>query len=90
MEEIVIVFKDKKSRTIETFVDMNGHGARVTVSEFMQMVSDKYGSPTTTLTQKSHEAKLQQAAELVIADMKASTSAIAAVQLEAPKPSNGL
>lgn len=82
-KEIVIVFKDRKSRAIETFVNTDGHGARMDLDAFMSLVAEAYGNPATTLTMKSHEAKLKVASVLVVQHMKEKTREIAAAQFPA-------
>lgn len=82
-KEIVIVFKDRKSRAIETFVNVDGHGARMELSEFLGLLAEAYGNPTTTLSIKGHEKRLNDAAAGVVQHMKEKTREIAAAQFPA-------
>ena len=82
MSEKVIVFKDRESREIHTYVDADGHGARMDVQAFISLVADFYGSPVTTLTRSGHLEGLRLAAEQAIRHMKAQTKEVAAVNVE--------
>lgn len=82
-KEFVIVFKDRKSRAIETFVNVDGHGARLDLDAFLSLIAESYGNPSTTLTTKGHAAKLRVAALMVIEHMKEKTREIAAAQFPA-------
>lgn len=78
--EKVIVFKDRNSRAIETYVDLDGHGARTELDAFIGLLAEAYGNPMVTFTIKGHEAALKAAAAEVIAHMKQQTREIAAAQ----------
>lgn len=78
--EKVIVFRDRKSREIHTFVTMEGHGARIDLKEFLSLLSEEYGSPASTMRKKSHEKRLKDAANQVLRGMKIKTAAIAGVK----------
>lgn len=80
--EQVIVYKDKASREIHTFVHLAGHGARVELSQFISLLAEAYGSPTLTMTRKGLLEGLQEACEAVVLDMKRKTVGVAAVNLE--------
>lgn len=78
----VIVFKDKKSRQVLTYVNIDGHGAQVSIEDFVSLLAETYGSPATTFTKKAFAKALQDAAEQVVRQMKSQTKEIAAVSLE--------
>ena len=86
-EEQVIVFKDKKSRQIETYVSLDGHGARVDVKDFIAMCAELYGSPATTMTRAGLKQGMLEACEKAIRMLKSSTREVAAVNLEPPQHS---
>lgn len=79
-KEIVIVFKDRKLRSIETYMNLEGHGARVEIGEFISLLAEAYGNPTMTVTKKGHEDRLKVACAAVIRQMKQQTREIAAAQ----------
>ena len=78
-EEKVIVFK-ARGKSIETFVNFGGHGARTHLDDFIGLLAEAYGNPTFTVTVKGHEAALKAAAAEVIRHMKQQTREIAAAQ----------
>lgn len=82
MTETVVVFKDQLSRQIHTYVNLEGHGARMSIEDFISLVAELYGSPATTLTKKGLLQKLQSASEQAIYQMKSKTLAVAAINLE--------
>lgn len=82
--ETVIVYKDKKTREIRTFVHLEGHGARMSVQDFVSLVAELYGSPATTMTKKTFLSRLLTASDSAIYKMKAQTKEVAAVNLEPP------
>lgn len=84
-KEMVVVFKDKKSREIQTFVNIEGHGARLELSQFMSLVAENYGSPVSTITRKGLLDGLLTAAQKATHQMKSKTREVAAVNLEAEK-----
>jgi hypothetical protein len=77
--EKVIIHKDAASREIQTYVGCDGHGARMDLGEFLELVADLYGSPFATLTKASHLAQLKRAAGLACEQLKAKTAAVAAL-----------
>lgn len=79
-KEKVIVFKDRESRAIETYVNLGGHGARTGLDTFISLLAEAYGNPMVTFTVKSHEAALKVAAAEVVRHLKQQTRAIAAAQ----------
>lgn len=79
-KEKVIVFKDRKSRAIETYVDIDGHGARIEIDAFIGLLAEVYGNPMVTFTIKGHEAALKAAAAEVVRHLKQQTREIAAAQ----------
>ncbi len=83
--ETVIVFKDKRSREIQTYVNMEGHGARVEVPHFVALLAEAYGSPATTMTRSTFAKRLLESMDEVILQMKASTVEVAAINLEPEK-----
>lgn len=83
--ETVIVFKDKKSREIRTFVNLEGHGAGMELEAFIDLVAELYGSPATTMTRAGFLKSLQDAAARAVRQMKSQTREVAAVTLEAKK-----
>jgi len=85
MREMVVVFRDTKKRQIDTYVNLGGHGARISVSDFLSKVADAYGNPASTMTIKSHADRLKAAAEVVITEMKASTREVAAINMQEEK-----
>lgn len=85
MKEEIVVFKDKKSRAIETFVHVKGHGARMSLNEFIELLAESYGSPATTMRRASHLGGLKAAAAEVIHHMKAQTVQVATKNLENKK-----
>lgn len=85
MAETVIVFKDIQSREIRTYVHLDGHGAEMTVTDFVSRVAELYGSPALTLTRAGLLAGLQAAAAQTIYEMKSATKEVAAVNLSPEK-----
>lgn len=79
-KEMVIVFRDREKRSIGTFVNAEGHGARMEIDQFISLVAEEYGNPASTLTIKSHETKLKAAVQEVIAHMKDKTREIAGLK----------
>jgi hypothetical protein len=85
--ETVIIFKDKKSREIQTYINLDGHGARLSVHDFISLVCEQYGSPVSTFKRVTHLEKMIDSAHKVIKDIKEKTREIAAVNIEPPKES---
>lgn len=80
--EFVIVYKDKKAREVQTFVNLDGMGAKVSIHDFLSKICEMYGSPMTTMKRKTHLEKLLACANEVIYDMKMQTREVAAINLE--------
>lgn len=81
-KEVVIVFKDKNTREIKTYVNLDGHGAEVTVSDFVSLLCERFGNPATTLTRAALLSKMQKSCEQVIFEMKNQTREVAGINLE--------
>lgn len=80
--EIVVIFKDKKSRQIQTYVNLSGHGAKVSIEDFLKLVCEAYGSPATTIKRQTHLEKILDASQVVIREMKIKTREVAAINME--------
>lgn len=78
----VVIFKDKNTREILTYVNFDGHGASMDIKQFVLLVSELYGSPTSTMTRKRFAEKLMIATDQAIRHMKHATKEIAAINLE--------
>lgn len=83
-KEVVIVFKDKKSRQIKTFVNLEGHGAEMPIQDFISVLCERFGSPATTLTRAALLSKMQTSCDQVIFEMKNQTREVAGINLEPP------
>lgn len=83
--EIVVIFKDKKSRQIQTYVNLSGHGAKVSIEDFIKLVCEAYGSPATTMKRKTHLERMLDASQSVIREMKTKTREVAAINMEPAK-----
>lgn len=83
-KDFVIVFKDKKSRQIETFASLDSIGAKMSIYDFISLVNDLYGQAVTTMTRAQHLEKLLAATDEAIYQMKAQTREIAAINMEPP------
>lgn len=81
-QQVIVVFKDKRSREIKTYVNLDGHGAQATVEDFISLIAELYGSPVSTLTKAGFQKRLLQASEQAIRHLKAQTKEVAAVNLE--------
>lgn len=86
MSDEIVIFKDKKSRTIKTYVNLDGHGASMEVKKFIEFVGEMYGSPAMTLTKRAFQERLSIAADEVIKQMKDAAREVAAVSV---RPLNG-
>lgn len=80
--EMVVIFKDKKSRQIQTYVNLDGHGAKVSIEDFIGLLCEYYGSPASTFKIKTHLQRLLDASELVVKEMKLKTREVAAINME--------
>lgn len=86
MSAHTIVFKDKKSREIKTYVNLEGHGASMEITQFISLVAELYGSPASTMRKKTFLDRLNLATHQAIMEMKSQTREIAALSIEpAPK-----
>lgn len=82
----VVVFKDKRSREIKTYVNLTGHGAQMSAEDFIKLVAERFGNPALTFTNKSLTEGLLTASAEAIRHMKAQTLEVAAMTIE-PKRS---
>lgn len=80
--EMIVIFKDKKSRQIQTYVNLDGHGAKVSIEDFIGLLCEYYGSPASTFKRKTHLQRLLDASELVVKEMKLKTREVAAINME--------
>jgi hypothetical protein len=79
--EKVVVHKNRQTGDIETYVNIDGHGARCDLDDFMRLVADIYGSPAMTMTKKGHVQKMQAASQQAIREMKKKTREVAAMNV---------
>lgn len=82
MEDHLVIFRDKKARLIHTYVNLEGHGAKIELEHLMSLVAEFYGSPFSTLTKKGHEAKLKEALDKAIFHVKAQTREVASMNIQ--------
>lgn len=83
-QNFIIVHKDNKNRSIETYASLHDIGARMSIKDFLSLVNDIYGQPTTTMTRAQHLQRLLDSAEKAIYQMKSQTREIAAINMEPP------
>lgn len=79
---VVVVHKDRKSREIKTYVDVEGHGAAMSLQDFISLLVEHYGSPATTMTRAGLLDGLQRAMDLALYEMKSKTKEVAAINME--------
>ncbi len=86
MQTTVIVHKDRKSREIQTYVNLEGLGARTELAYFISLMAEFYGNPVSTMTRRGHLDGLLGAADQAILHMKEQTKEVAAINLGSEPP----
>ena len=81
-KETIIIFKDKKSREIKTFVNLDGHGVEISIEDFLSLVCETYGGVASTIKRETHLQRMIEASVIVVLELKSKTKEVAAINME--------